>query len=120
MEVPALSTSSYRVEVSGWDAFENFFVEKTIVDWCQGEQREVRLCNALREGSVVFIRLLQPFARPDSFPIAYKALVVKKDARGMTRARLARLDPCVPRKDADRAAKHAPLVLHEPCTGVPL
>jgi len=120
MKIPAQDTSSYRVEVSGWDTFEKFFVEKTIVDWCPGEKREIRTCRTLREGSVVFVRLLQPFAKPGGFPIAYKALVVKKDAAGMTRAQLARLDACVPRKGADGATGDAPQSVYEPCAGVPL
>jgi hypothetical protein len=32
--------NSYRVKVSGWDAKENFFVEKTSLDWREREGKK--------------------------------------------------------------------------------
>ena len=62
--------NSYRVEVSGWDASENFFVEKTMLNWGRDEKKELQLRSAIREGSVVFVRLLQPLASGNNFPVA--------------------------------------------------
>ena len=87
-------SESYRVEVSGWDASENFFVEKTILDWTSEESKEVLLHSALREGSVVFMRLLQPMSGSNNFPLAYQAVNVKpKDSTGKARVSLAQLRP---------------------------
>jgi hypothetical protein len=37
----AHGVNSYRLEVSGWDAKENFFVEKTSLDWREHEGKTV-------------------------------------------------------------------------------
>src|ERR1700693_2189963 len=42
-------TDGYRVEVSGWDAKESFFVEKTLLDWEGEGKKEIALRNSLRE-----------------------------------------------------------------------
>lgn len=59
LELPA----SYRVEVSGWDASENFFVEKTGLEWNREEKKEIVLRSFLLEGCVVFVSLLQSSGR---------------------------------------------------------
>jgi len=84
---------SYRVEVSGWDASENFFVEKTTLDWRGGDQKEISLQVRLREGCMLFIRLLQPPAAANNIPIAYQVSKVKKDDKGRTRFSLAQIRP---------------------------
>jgi hypothetical protein len=79
--------TSYRVEVSGWDASEEFFVEKTTLNWRGGDQKEINLRAGLREGCVLFVRLLQSIALVNNIPIAYQAAkVMKRDAKGRTRA----------------------------------
>jgi hypothetical protein len=93
------STSSYRVEVSGWDASEKFFVEKTTLTWDADEKKEITLRSCLREGSVVFVRVLQPFTNRIHFPVPYQAASVTKDAAGRTLVQLARLRPRVPFKE---------------------
>jgi hypothetical protein len=75
--------SNYRVEVSGWDAAETFFLEKTTLYWNTSGQ-EISLRSRLREGTVVFIRLLQPFETEENFPVPYvvsKNLPVEIDGR---------------------------------------
>ena len=87
-------TISYRVEVSGWDASENFFVEKTTLDWDRETRQEVSLRSILREGCVLFVRLLHPLDNTDNFPIAYQAVkVTAKGRSGWSRVRLAQLRP---------------------------
>lgn len=94
MEFQENLESSYRVEVSGWDARENFFVEKTLLEWSVAEKKEISLRAALRQGCVVFVRLLQPIAIGNNFPVAYQAVgVTAKDPSGNTRVRLAQLRP---------------------------
>lgn len=90
------STNSYRVEVSGWDASEKFFVEKTALTWGSDEKKEIILRSSLDEGSVVFVRLLQPFAKSSHFPIPYEAASVTRDAAGRTLVQLARLRARIP------------------------
>jgi len=90
-EVPA----SYRVEVSGWDLSEKFFVEKTSLEWNR-QQKAVMLRSPLCEGSVVFVCLLQAFGNLDqsAFPIAYLAVkVLPVDAAGQTPVYLEQLRP---------------------------
>ncbi len=68
-----LVASLYRVEVSGWDTNENFFVEKTELQWDEGTGKRVRLSRPLRRSSIVFVRLLQPLSPTRGYPIAYQA-----------------------------------------------
>jgi hypothetical protein len=98
---------SYRVEVSGWDAKENFFVEKTMLHWSGDEHKEISLRSNVREGSVVFIRLLQPFSKAAGFPVPYKAASVTAEATARTLVRLARLRPRPPFKEEVSASEKA-------------
>jgi hypothetical protein len=84
--------NSYRVEISGWDVGENFFVEKTALKWDEQGSKEVCVQSPLREGTVVFVRLLQAFAAENNYPIAYQAFSVgTRDARGLIRVGLQQL-----------------------------
>ena len=91
--------NSYRVEVSGWDASENFFVETTILNWSGDEGKQISLRSPVREGCVVFVRLLRPFVNADSIPVAYQvSQLVEQEASGCTTVRLAQLYPREPVK----------------------
>src|SRR6204780_4265732 len=73
----------YRVEVSGWDAKENFFVEKTSLDWREREGKTVALHATVRLDSVLFVRLLRPLGGGADFPVPHRAVRVEdhgKDA----------------------------------------
>ena len=86
--------NDYRVEVSGWDVTESFFVEKTALRWGRQGGKEICVQSPLRQGSVIFIRLLQPLASQNNFPIAYRAVSVgTRDARGLIRIGLEQLHP---------------------------
>lgn len=93
----AANIDRYRVEVSGWDASDAFFVEKTTLDWSGGDKKEISLRSAVHEDAVVFVRLLQQLG--DSFPIAYRASVMRTEENGRTIVRLARLHPRTPFKE---------------------
>jgi hypothetical protein len=83
MDFQAQEPNGYRVEVSGWDAKENFFVEKSQLDWEGEGHKEIALRNTLREGAVIFVRLLQPVTNTNNFPIPYQATsVAEKDPNG--------------------------------------
>jgi hypothetical protein len=108
MEFQINQNTSYRVEVSGWDARENFFVEKTFLEWSREERKEVSLRSPLREGCVVFVRLLQPLTNGNNFPIAYQAVgVTSKEPSGNVRVRLAQLRPRASFKETARLLDEA-------------
>jgi hypothetical protein len=93
-DVTVNGEDTYRVEVSGWDAKENFFVEKTTLEWKPEDKKSLLLRADIRPGCMVFVRLLQPLATAASFPIAYEALTsAEKDRTGATRVSLERLRP---------------------------
>jgi len=66
-------TSVYSVEVSGWDSNQSFFVEKSDLEWNEETGKRVVLSRRVREGSILFVRLLQPTAQERSYPVAYVA-----------------------------------------------
>jgi hypothetical protein len=83
MTMAASRGNSYRVEVSGWDARENFFVEKTSLDWREREGKTVALHAIVRLDSVLFVRLLRPLGGGADFPVPHRAVRVEdrsKDA----------------------------------------
>jgi hypothetical protein len=76
MGIPAMAPTSYRVETSGWDVDENFFVEKTDLEWTE-EQKTIHLQHPIREGTVVFVRLMGIDVQENTFPVAYQAASVR-------------------------------------------
>ena len=94
MDLHIEQEKSYQVEVSGWDASERFFVEKTTLGWGREAQKQIWLRSSVAQGCVVFVRLLQSLADGNNFPIAYQATeVAGKDAEGRARISLAQLRP---------------------------
>jgi hypothetical protein len=75
MDRQETAANSYRVETSGWDVDENFFVEKTDLNWKQ-EEKTIHLLHAIRKGTVVFVRLIGIDAPENSVPVAYQAAEV--------------------------------------------
>ncbi|MBI3663445.1 MAG: hypothetical protein HY234_10405 [Acidobacteria bacterium] len=78
MSVQSNTVSRYCVEISGWDVEENFFVERTDLEWFEEHGKRVALRKPVREGSLVFVRLLEPADAQTAFPVAYKAGCVEK------------------------------------------
>jgi len=76
--------NSYRVEVSGWDAKENFFVEKTSLDWREREGKTVALHATVRLDSVLFVRLLRPLGGGADFPVPHRAVKVEDSGKDAT------------------------------------
>jgi hypothetical protein len=87
----------YPVEVSGWDADETFFVEKTVLEWKEGGiKTTTSLHCAIRVGCVLFIRLLQTASIGSNFPIPYEAAsIAETGANGSMQISLVQLQPRV-------------------------
>jgi len=81
MTTAASRDNSYRVEVSGWDARENFFVEKTSLDWREREGKTVALHATVRLDSVLFVRLLRPLGGGADFPVPHRAIRVEDSSK---------------------------------------
>jgi hypothetical protein len=74
--------SIYRVEISGWDFDEQFFVERAALEWREGEQKRVFLHRRTRPGGLLFLRLLENSSPSTSFPVAYRVREVHERDRG--------------------------------------
>src|SRR5262249_56932591 len=70
---PVSEATTYRVEVSGWDNTQSFFVEKADLEWSKSGEKVVLLRRELQEGSLLFVRLLQPISADRSHPVPYAA-----------------------------------------------
>ena len=88
------TTSLYRVEVSGWDKSQTFFVEKSELEWHEESGKHVTLSSEVPDGSVVFLRLIQPPSadRSQSVPYETEYLTMTPDGRHQFR-----LHPVSPR-----------------------
>ena len=83
----------FRVEVSGWDEEEVFFVEKSQLAWDEFAGKHVSLHHMLPEGAIVFVRVLQPTALRQSSPMAYKVEFIGCDPDGLHQFRLTAVQP---------------------------
>jgi hypothetical protein len=86
-------TNLYSVEVSGWDASESFFVERSELEWEEDAGKQVILHRMLREGAHIFVRLLQSFSSERSHPVPYEAHYSGSTPDGRWRFRLLPLRP---------------------------
>jgi hypothetical protein len=72
MDVFQKSPGGYRIEVSGWGLDHSFFVESTDLHWALSGDKKLKLHRALAEGTVVFVRLLDPESSNHSVPVPYR------------------------------------------------
>jgi hypothetical protein len=79
---------AYRVEVSGWDSAQEFFVEKADLEWSEDAGKQVLLTRAIPRGAIVFLRLLQPTGVDRVHPVAYQADPITETEDGQYRIRL--------------------------------
>ena len=83
---PAAMT--YRVEVSGWDAEQNYFVTKAELQWHDDNGKHVILSRKLVNHALVFVRLL-PFTESDrALPVPYHVEYVESASEGLHKFRL--------------------------------
>jgi hypothetical protein len=71
--------NSYRVEVSGWNVKGIFFVEQAMLHWTDVGEKSIELISRLREGCVVFVRLIHATTGNINFPVAYRVLNIACD-----------------------------------------
>lgn len=93
-ESPVANT--YPVEISGWDQSHLYFVEKSDLEWEEQSGKQVVLHHELPEGTMIFVRLLQPTAKDRSYPVPYQANLVRVTDSGRRQFRLV---PVVPHVD---------------------
>jgi hypothetical protein len=95
-------TKTYRVEVSGWDSSRIFFVEKSELSWNEENGKQITLTHALRPGTMIFVRLLQPMSADLSVPVPYQAEHVATTPEGLRQFRLNRAEPRSVAKEASQ------------------
>jgi hypothetical protein len=78
----------YRVEVSGWDKNQAFFVEKSELEWSEECGKCVALTSAVPDGAVVFLRLLQSLSADRPNPVPYEAELLAVTPDGHRQFRL--------------------------------
>lgn len=87
-------TSTYSVEVSGWDNSHSFFVEKSELSWNEETGKQLTLSRQLCSGTMIFVRLLQPTASDRAFPVAHQAEPLDTTPEGQHIFRISRVEPC--------------------------
>jgi hypothetical protein len=87
---PLRAISLYRVEVSGWDIAELFFVEKSELEWSEEGDKRLVLGHDLRPGAFLFVRLIQAVSPERSHPVPYvtEPMARTEDARWQFRLTL--------------------------------
>ena len=95
-------TNLYRVEVSGWDKNQTFFVEKSELEWSEESGKQVTLSHAIPDRAVVFLRLVPCLSTEQSNPVAYETEFVETTVEGRHEFRL---HPVSPRTVAPRTAQ---------------
>jgi hypothetical protein len=83
----------YRVEVSGWDENQVFFLEKSDLAWDDFAGKHISLQRMLPDGAMVFIRMLQPQSLGQSPPIVYEVEFIGCDPDGHHQFRLKEVQP---------------------------
>lgn len=73
--------TSCRVEISGWDAAENFFVEKTVLRRCDDGSQKALLHTLLRVGALGFARLTDEPTPDRAVPITYQVATIKENSQ---------------------------------------
>ncbi|MHB8527357.1 MAG: hypothetical protein ACYDD2_14540 [Candidatus Acidiferrales bacterium] len=68
--------SSRRVEISGWDLSENFFVEKATLSQCGDGSRRALLHTPLRVGALVFVRATDEPSAERTIPVTYQVATI--------------------------------------------
>lgn len=86
-------TRLFAVEVSGWDSSQSFFVEKCDLVWNEESGKHVALKRALRDNTLLFVRLLQPTETDRSHPVVYQAELMGTTNNGLGQFRLHAVSP---------------------------
>jgi hypothetical protein len=89
----ATGVGTHRVEVSGWDISQSFFVEKPELEWNEVNGKQITLRRVLRKKTMLFARLLQSTAPDRSSPVAYWAEHIATTPQGFHQFRLNQVFP---------------------------
>lgn len=92
-------TSSYFVEISGWDKHESFFVERSQLASDDPSVRCISLRHNVSDGSLIFLRLLNHNTSLSAIPIAFEAHFLGVDQDGLHQFSIS---PAHPRQSASR------------------
>lgn len=88
------SRSNYPIEISGWGLDNDFFTERTDLQWASGAEKQVWMHRAVAEGAIVFVRLLCSDPSNSSVPVAYQVERAEPmDRTGRCLLRLAQMHP---------------------------
>ncbi|HVB07655.1 MAG TPA: hypothetical protein VNF00_01800 [Candidatus Acidoferrales bacterium] len=68
--------SSRRVEISGWDLTENFFVEKAMLSRYGDGSPRALLHTPLRVGALVFVRATDEPSAERTIPVTYQVATI--------------------------------------------
>jgi hypothetical protein len=77
-----LNVPTSRIEVSGWDEDEMFFVEKSEFSYNEVSGKHITLQHSLADGSLIFLRLIFSSSSQNSLPIAYRVQHIGFDSLG--------------------------------------
>jgi hypothetical protein len=97
------ATRLYAVEISGWDANEEFFVERCELEWSEQSSKRVALKRALKDHAILLIRLLQAGDSHRSLPLVYEAELIGKTKSGLHQFRLNAVAPRLSEKKSSAA-----------------
>ena len=86
-------TTTYRVEVSGWDKNQSFFVEKSELEWSEDSGKQLSLTRAIPDGAIVFLRLIASMSVDRSDPVAYETEYLETSPDGLHQFRLHPVSP---------------------------
>ena len=86
-------SSSYSVEVSGWDNTHTFFVERSELSWNEETGKFLTLSHELPRRAMIFVRLVQTTTSERTSPVAYQAEAHSSTAEGHQLFRVTRMVP---------------------------
>ncbi len=93
LSAPFPVTGLYRVEVSGWDKNQAFFVEKSDLEWTEDSGKRIVLSHEVPDRAVVFVRLLRILSADRSHPVPYEVEFVGVTSEGHRQFRLCPVSP---------------------------
>jgi hypothetical protein len=88
-----LLTSTYSVEVSGWDHSHTFFVERSELTWSEETGKLLTLSRRLPQNAMIFVRLLEPTDGERAFPVAYETEALSPCSERSQQFRITRVVP---------------------------
>jgi hypothetical protein len=110
MEPETTEPVIYPIEISGWNVDGEFFVERAELRWNDLGEKRISLRETVRDGAVVFARLMSGNTGSPAVPIPYQAeLVPDQRSRGTIEMKLV---PCQPRSGEPERAGSPEEQLH--------